>query len=62
MAPVADADAGASMVRADLTMMPWGGKERTAAEYETLLAQAGWRLTEVISTGTELSALEATPS
>ncbi len=36
-----------------------GGQERTAAEYETLLAKAGFRLTRIIPTATELSLIEA---
>jgi hypothetical protein len=32
-----------------------GGRERTEPEYEALLGSAGLRITDVISTGTELS-------
>ncbi|MES2791140.1 MAG: methyltransferase [Planctomycetota bacterium] len=36
-----------------------GGQERTAAEYEALLAKAGFRLTRIVPTTTELSVIEA---
>ena len=44
----------------DLTMLVvTGGLERTAAEYRTLLAAAGFRLTQIIPTQTEMSVIEA---
>jgi len=47
----------------DLTMLAvTGGRERTAAEYETLLAQANFRVTNVISTQSPGSIVEAVPS
>ena len=44
----------------DLTMMliP-GGKERTEEEYRTLLAEHGFEFTQVVSTETEVSFVEA---
>ena len=36
-----------------------GGKERTAAEYRTLFAQAGFELSKIVPTGTEVSVIEA---
>ncbi len=36
-----------------------GGQERTAAEYEKLFAKAGFRLTRIVPTSTELSVIEA---
>lgn len=36
-----------------------GGKERTAAEYEALFAQAGLRLTRIIPTKSAYSVIEA---
>jgi hypothetical protein len=36
-----------------------GGQERTVSEYGALLAQAGFRLTRVIPTGSPLHVLEA---
>jgi len=47
----------------DLTMMliP-GGKERTEAEYRTLLAAAGLKLDRIVATTTEISVLEAIKS
>jgi orsellinic acid C2-O-methyltransferase len=50
-----------AVIRTDLTMMTVGGKERTAAEYHTLLATAGWNLTRNVPAGAEISVLEATP-
>ena len=36
-----------------------GGKERTEVEYRSLLEQAGFELTRIVATKTELSVLEA---
>ena len=38
-----------------------GGKERTAEEYRQLLASAGFRLNQVVSTSSDLSIIEALP-
>jgi hypothetical protein len=38
-----------------------GGRERTEAEYRTLLAKAGFQLTKVVPTQTGSSVVEATP-
>jgi len=35
-----------------------GGKERTKDEYRTLFGEAGFELTRVVSTGTEVSIVE----
>jgi hypothetical protein len=35
-----------------------GGKERTEDEYRTLFGEAGFKLTRVVSTGTEVSIVE----
>ncbi|HEY5412388.1 MAG TPA: methyltransferase [Caulobacteraceae bacterium] len=48
-----------AVIRADLTMMGMGGKERTAAEYAALLADAGWRLTRILPSGAAFSLIEA---
>jgi hypothetical protein len=37
-----------------------GGKERTHAEYRMLFEQAGFELTRIVSTGTEVSVIEGT--
>jgi hypothetical protein len=48
-------------VLADLNMLVLlGGRERTEAEYGQLLARAGFRLDQVMPTGTEFSIIEAT--
>jgi hypothetical protein len=50
-------------VLADLNMMVLlGGQERTETEYRQLLARAGFRLTQVIPTGTEFSVIDAAPA
>jgi len=36
-----------------------GGKERTVDEYRALLAEAGFELTQIVPTGTEVSVIEA---
>jgi hypothetical protein len=44
----------------DLSMLVMtGGRERTEAEYRTLLEAAGLKLTRVIPTQTEMSIIEA---
>ena len=48
-------------IRADLTMMGMGGKERTAEEYRALLAEAGWRLHRIIPSAGAPSVIEAAP-
>lgn len=46
----------------DVTMMLMtGGKERSVEEYRLLLGQAGFRLSQVISTPTDLNIIEALP-
>ena len=39
-----------------------GGKERTEAEYQQLLAGAGWRLTRVVPTESFIQIIEADPA
>jgi hypothetical protein len=39
-----------------------GGEERTASEYQTLLAKAGFRMTRVIPTESPVSIVEAVPA
>lgn len=51
-----------AVIRADLTMMTVGGKERTAEEYRALLAGAGWRLERSVRASAEFSVLEAAPA
>ena len=50
------------VIRGDLTMMGMGGKERTAEEYRTLLAGAGWSLTGITPSGGAFSVIEARPA
>ena len=49
-------------IRSDLTMMGMGGKERTASEYEALLAGSGWSLTAITPSGAAFSVIEARPA
>jgi hypothetical protein len=47
----------------DLNMMVMtGGRERTAAEYRTLLETAGFRLARIVPTATEMNVIEAVPA
>jgi C-methyltransferase len=39
-----------------------GGRERMAAEYETLFREAGFKLTRVVPTPPGLSVVEAVPA
>lgn len=53
----------AEAVLADLNMMVLtGGRERTAAEYTDMLAGAGWRIEQIVSTSTGLSVIESVPT
>ena len=46
----------------DLEMLVcFGGRERTGEEYRRLLAEAGYRLTRIVPTGTAASVIEAVP-
>jgi len=46
----------------DLNMLVMtGGLERTAKEYETLFAKAGFRLSRVVPTESPFSVIEARP-
>jgi len=48
----------AAVIQGDLVMMSVGGKERTAAEYRALFAQAGLKLDRIIPTETDFSIIE----
>jgi len=49
------------MLLGDLNMLlVTGGRERTAAEYQALLARAGYTLARIVPTGTQLSIVEGT--
>jgi SAM-dependent methyltransferase len=48
---------------ADMVMLAFpGGEERTAAEYETLLAKAGFTMERVVPTASAVSIVEASPA
>jgi hypothetical protein len=48
-----------AVIRADITMMTIGSRERTVTEYRELLAQAHWTLTGLVQISPEFSLLEA---
>jgi orsellinic acid C2-O-methyltransferase len=48
-----------AVIRADLTMMTIGSRERTVTEYRELLLEAGWQLSRVVKISAEFSLLEA---
>ena len=48
-----------AVIRADLTMLGIGGKERTGQEYRDLLAEAGWRMDAITPSGVAFSVIEA---
>ncbi len=51
-----------AIARMDLHMLvEFGGKERTEAEFRSLLEGAGFKLSSAVATSTEFSILEATP-
>jgi hypothetical protein len=57
---VAPPNEGADTKFSDLNMLVVpGGRERTQDEFEALLAAAGFRLSQVIATGTRMSLLQA---
>lgn len=57
---VAPPNEGADAKFSDLNMLVLpGGRERTQDEFEALLAAAGFRLSQVVATGTRMSVLEA---
>lgn len=56
-----DRPAHRAVVRGDMTMMAWGGEERTAREYRELFAQAGYQLSRVVPTASVFSVLEGKP-
>ncbi len=51
-----------AVIRADLTMMSVGGKERTAEEYRALFKQTGWRLSGITAAAEGFSVIEAVPA
>jgi hypothetical protein len=51
------------VIRQDLSMLVlMGGRERTEGEYRQILASAGFRLTQCLSTAAPSSLLVATPA
>jgi SAM-dependent methyltransferase len=59
---IAPPNEGADAKFSDLNMLVLpGGRERTREEFEALVATAGFRLSQVIATGTRMSMLQALP-
>ncbi len=55
--------AAQGLVMSDLNLMViGGGRERTAAEHRALLEAAGFALTKVVPTQSEVSVIEAVPA
>lgn len=50
-----------AIMRADMTMMAWGGQERTAQEYRSLFGQAGFQVSQVVPTASSFSLIEGRP-
>jgi hypothetical protein len=59
---VAASAANAGATAADLTMMLWGGTERTEAEFRKLLAHGGLELTRIVPLEDGQSVIEARPA
>ena len=51
-----------NVIRGDLTMMLWAGKERTEAEYRSLFADAGLELAQIIPLPDSFAVIEARPA
>jgi hypothetical protein len=56
-----DIPAHRTVMQADMTMMAWGGQERTEREYRELLAQAGFALSRVVATASAFTVIEGRP-
>lgn len=54
-------EAHANVIRGDLTMMLWAGKERTEAEFRALLDEAGLKLTQLVWIHDTFHVIEARP-
>ena len=59
--PLEDRPAHRTVMQADMTMMAWGGQERSEHEYRELLVQAGFQLNRVVPTGSSFTVIEAVP-
>ena len=59
---ITDSPADRDVMRADMTMLAYGGTERTAAQYGALLAQAGFSMKRIVPTRTVFSLIEAEPA
>lgn len=57
--PEGNQPSGAKMLDINMLVMCPGGKERTAAEFATLLGAAGLQLTRIVSTSEEICVIEA---
>lgn len=56
-----DRPAHRAVMQADMTMMAWGGQERTETEYREIFAHGGWQLARVVPTASPFSVLEGRP-
>jgi O-methyltransferase domain/Dimerisation domain len=56
-----DRPAHRTVMQADMTMMAWGGQERTEAEYREIFLQGGWQLSRAVPTASPFSVIEGGP-
>jgi hypothetical protein len=56
-----DRPAHRTVMQADMTMMAWGGQERTEREYRELFEQAGFQLSRVVPTASAFTVIEGRP-
>jgi orsellinic acid C2-O-methyltransferase len=56
-----DRPAHRAVMQADMTMMAWGGQERTELEYRELFEQAGFQLSRVVPTASAFTVIEGQP-
>ena len=56
-----DLPAHRTVMQADMTMMAWGGQERTEREYRELFEQAGFRLSQLVPTDSAFTVIEGRP-
>ena len=60
--PAGNEPSSAKLIDLHMMMTNHGGRERTAKEYRTLLATAGFKVARVIPTSTPWSVIEAKPA
>ena len=56
-----DRPAHRTVMQADMTMMAWGGQERTEREYRALFEQTDFQLSQVVPTASPFTVIEGRP-